>query len=341
MNEQALREIAGELGLDVLGRNSGNWLVARCPFAPLGYHSKGYDGNPSFNIKINHSGVSGFNCFTCGQSGTMGGLVDRLAHLTGDDYGNLAHRSRLKELSVSFNDFGVSFDELPPEPLDSALFAGIYPFAWEDPDALNYIQSRGIPMSAAIEAGALFDPEGRRIIFPVKDYDGNLYGYTGRSIIPDEERRLAKIKDYHGLKKKWHLLGEELIRSNEEIRPGLPLVVVEGLFAYLSLIARGARDFCNPVATMGAHMSDQQRDRIAYHGRPVVMLYDDDVAGDVGLYGKQNDEGEHNGQGALSVLSPHVPTHLGLYPPGVHDPDTLTTEQIRHIVEKDKLLFPF
>ena len=343
MTEANLRSILIELGVEITHRNGSDWLVCRCPFAALGFHSRGYDSKPSFNAKINPTGVSGFNCFTCEQTGTIGGLVDKIAYHSGRDFGNLSTRARLKELQVEFGDFGASFDDLPPEPLDDAVMAGAYPFAWEEERARSYYQSRGITDESAQIMGLLYHPEELRLLFPVRDQDQRLYGFTGRSVIPDDERtRAVKVKDYFGLSKRWHLLGEELIKINDMQRGKLPIIVVEGLFAYAHLVSIGARAYCNPVATMGAYTSDHQRDRLAFHGRPIHYLYDDDLAGDVGLFGKQNPDGQHSGKGALSLVAKVAPTHLALYPPGHSgDPDDLTLEQLKRIISTDSQLFTF
>jgi hypothetical protein len=190
--------------------------------------------------------------------------------------------------------------------------------------------------------GLLYDPDGMRVMFPVYDYDRQLFGFSGRSVLPDDERRMTKVKDYAGLKKTWHILGEELVHDSDlerraESKPRRPLLIVEGLFAYAHLISIGARRWINVVATLGSFVSRHQKDALVALDRPLYFLYDDDLAGDIGLYGRINqDSGQHEGGGALDLLKTHVPVHVCRYPerfaPGEGDPDRLTLDDLYWII---------
>lgn len=345
MVEGALLEVLNELGIEVITRNGSGWFVAKCPFAALGFHEGGRDNNPSFFVKPNAHGMSGFNCFTCKQHGTVSALVTKLEHHSGDSYGNLATRVNLKEMQVDFGKFGEWEDEdKPPEILSEGMYAGVYPFAWESDRAIEYLASRGVDKMAAMEMGLLYDDEGLRILFPVRNYAGGLYGFSGRSIIPDDQRRNAKVKDYAGLKKIWTILGEDLVRKSDVLRDTAgkkrrPILVVEGLFAYAHMVAIGAREWINPVATLGSRLSLHQRDKLIAMDRPVYFLYDDDMAGDIGLYGDFDPETkQHRMDGALARLCKHTPTLVCYYPdrfaPGEGDPDKLTKDDLYWILRE-------
>lgn len=188
----------------------------------------------------------------------------------------------------------------------------------------------------------LYDPDEMRILFPVFDFRKELYGFSGRSILSDKEiddlnnrgryrTEYRKIRDYTGLPKEKLLLGEHLID------PKKPLWIVEGLFAFAHMIEIGMQVIANPIATLGSRMSSYQKDLIVDYNVPAYLAYDNDAAGEIGIYGPAvtNEEGEivHEGGGALDLLSPHVPTFIPLYPEGVNDPDGLTLDQVREMIE--------
>lgn len=352
MREHHLREVLGELGIEVIARNGSGWLVSHCPFAPLGFHRSGRDREPSFFTHPNNSGPSGFNCFTCKQKGTIPELIQQLSHNGGDmtfmQAAALANRARVKEMQVEFNAFGEwTQGEEPPEPLDPSLFAGVYPDAWTEVRAREYLEARGVTEEASTTMRLLYDPEGMRVMFPVYDYDYRLFGFSGRSVLPDDERRMTKVKDYAGLRKTWHLLGEQLVGDSDREREAegkkvRPILVVEGLFAFAHMVSIGARQWVNPVATLGSFLSRHQRDALVNLDRPVYFLYDDDLAGDIGLYGRLDKEGQHDGGGAIGLLKRHLPVHICNYPErfreGEGDPDKLTLDDLYWILREGSAL---
>ncbi len=168
----------------------------------------------------------------------------------------------------------------------------------------------------------------------MRDFKGDLLGFSGRSIIPDERRRenVPKVRDYAGLKKDRVILGENLIRPH---LMDLPLLVVEGLMAMAHVVSIGARELADPVATLGSHLSKAQRDILTAYDKPVVMLYDNDSAGTDGLFGIWNKhDGCHEGGGAIDLLKPHVPVGIARYPKGITDPDHLTPDHLRAILTR-------
>lgn len=280
------------------------------------------------------------NCFTCHQTGSLPQLVTKVLAEQDLPYFNASHRARLLELDVEFSPFGEMADlEEAPEPLDDAVYGSLYPAVTSDAAAMAYLAKRRISDDTIAALDLRVDPEGQRIVFPVRDYQDRLFGFTGRSILEDEERGgLAKIKDYAGLQKRWQILGEDLAgridaQRQAEGRPVAPLLVVEGLFALAHLVTLGACDWVCPVATMGSFLSNQQRDILAGMDRPVYFLYDGNQAGQIGLYGKWNARTrEFMGGGALDRLKEHVPVYACEYPPhvapGTGDPDHLTRDDL-------------
>jgi hypothetical protein len=324
MIEGELLRILRELGVHVKGINSKGWVVASCPFAEF-LHDRGTDRDPSFNVKVNPSGLSGFWCFTCKQNGKVSTLARKLGRYREEDYNDIAIEADFAEAVEDWVPYdGTShFDDGEATPVEPAVFDGMFQRIGDAPRAKAYLRGRGIGPSTSKRLGLAYDAEERRIVFPVKDVDGNLYGYTGRSILPNP---VAKVKDYAGLRKDRLLLGEHLFRT------GKPVLVVEGLFALARVVEVGGMELCNPVATMGSHMGAHQADRILDLGEDVFILYDNDEAGRAGVYGRADKAGE--ARGAVHLLASEVALHVCDYPEGLDDVDDITFDQLEWMLSQ-------
>ena len=106
---------------------------------------------------------------------------------------------------------------------------------------------------------------------------------------------------------------------------------------YLSLLQNNAESYANVVASFGSYLSKTQRDILVSHGLPVIILYDLDLAGELGVYGKIVN-GVKVVEGAYDQLKKHLPTAVALYPDGVDDVDDLVEDDIRQTVEEANYL---
>ena len=335
MNEAPLRELLGELNVEIIQTNANGWLLARCPFAEW-LHNRGADQNPDFYVRVEPTGISGFHCFACKTHGRMSTLVRKLEYYRQEKYRGLAVKADLMETPDEFPPYEHdSAIQVEPDPLNKAAYLGMYPLAWEDEWSRKYLAGRGVGKATAELLGLVYDDDECRILFPVLNHKSDLFGFTGRTILEKHQfpfPRYPKVRDYAGLPKERLILGEQLIEK------GKPLLLVEGLFALAHMIEIGAREFCNPVATMGSNMSKYQRDILISYNAPIHLLYDNDEAGELGLFGPMNAEGERMGGGAWDKVHEHVPTFLPLYPEGINDPDNLTTEMLQEMLFSDDSL---
>jgi hypothetical protein len=334
MTEYDLRRLLLKLDIEVTDKNPSGWLLARCPFAEF-LHAKGTDRKPSFYVRANADGPSGFHCFTCKQHGGVRALVNQLGYYRDADYNHLALQATLLEVPERFADYEASdtdiLDSLP-EPINELVYLSMYPSAVEFADALIYLASRGIGESTAEKLRLRYDPEAKRILFPVYDSAKLLYGFTGRSIVPDDLRdpKVPKIKNYTGLKKEYRLLGEQFIDNDK------PILVVEGLFALAHLIEIGVCNFCNPLALMGSSLSNAQTDLLIGYDRPVYLCFDDDAAGSQGLFGSwDKTRGVYLGGGAVDKLKQHLPTMVCLYPERTNEIDELTFDEVSRMLTEN------
>jgi DNA primase len=159
-------------------------------------------------------------------------------------------------------------------------------------------------------------------LFPVRDFEGRLYGYTGRGI---GDSVVPKVRDYAGLQKRHLILGENRWRRETE----RPTLIVEGLFGLAHLIEIGAEEHFNVGALMGSLMTPKKAERIVNASGPIYLLFDNDEAGYVGMYGPRFIGGEHDeSRSAIHMLRHQRPLHVCPWPEGKDDPDQLTIEEV-------------
>jgi hypothetical protein len=315
--EQIMAGLA-KMGLDSHPTSNG-WVESACPFAPW-RHKAGEDRRPSFGVAVRDDGRSGYKCHSCGSHGLFQTLPLAVSKAGGWIEGD---HLRMVDMSESFKEAEAGAIELDcvfdaePEPLLKEAYSGIWPAASAVDVAMAYLRKRGIFEECANALGLLYDDEQCRIIFQVWDREGNLWGFTGRSIIPGER---IKVRDYHGLPKSRCILG------SDRWEPGKPVLIVEGLFGFAHLVEIGAERFCNVGATMGAAMSRHQAAAILRFGHAAILLYDPDEAGDKGLFGEN---------GAVKMLEGNIPVRCPEWPEGKIDPDQLTLEEVQAMVEGD------
>lgn len=334
MTEDKVREVLERLGVEAGETNASGWVACKCPYAEHGYHASGKDDRPSFFVYVDNSGVSGYNCFTCHQTGTLSQLVRKLSRLRGESMTELAIDAELYDTPDEWGDYEQvrRFEEATPIE-DGDLFLESYSPAWDEKRSRDYLLGRRVSQHTSEVLGLRYDEEAKRIIFPVLDYQNRLYGLTGRSIIPDAR---MKVKDYLGLKKEQLLLGEHLhgLTNWSKSGGGRKCLVVEGLFALAHFVELGLHERgITPIATMGAHMSQFQADGISDLWEEALLLYDDDLAGDVALYGRRDENGRHLGGGAVDLLNASSVNNTVLfYPERTGDPDDITEAELDNML---------
>lgn len=331
MDEKAIRKHLFSLGVGPLIKQR-DWINAPCPLAPW-RHRSGRDRKPSFGVKITKGGQSHFFCFTCKATGRMHDLAADLGRLRGEDYSDVMQQSFRDDI-ISISDYeDVTDREEKPEPLDPEIYGDLYDPVMMHREAMEYLEDRGISANTARTLGLMYDEEDQRIIFPVKDRKGRLYGFSGRTILEEEDypgQYYPKVKDYMGLPKKFLLLGEERVQR------GKPVFVVEGLFAYATLIEIGIEDVACCVALLGSTMTQYKAERLQRINEDTYLLTDPDEAGDICLWGKI-ENGEHQGDGAIDRLVDHVPLYVPEFPDGVNDVDDFEFDDLIHILDNTHL----
>lgn len=329
MDEKSLRSFLNRLGIRPGRTNSHGWIPFSCPLATF-THQNGKDSRASAAARVAPEGISSFVCKGCHAHGRVAKLINLLATYRADD----SIRPMMLEadradaqaaITAGFGEFDRTIEMETIEPLEEAAYAGIYPSATTDREASAYLHHRDVEAWCADSIGLLWDDRQRRILFPVRDRNNALYGFSGRAIDADTQ---PKIRDYFGLPKRHLILGEH---TWEE---GLPLIVIEGLFGYAHLMQEVGINAAevNIGALLGSAMTPEKAARIIALDEPTYLLLDPDQGGDIGLFGTITPEGGRERNGAIEQLMGHIPLFVPDWPEGVDDPDQLTREQVQRIL---------
>jgi DNA primase catalytic core len=126
--------------------------------------------------------------------------------------------------------------------------------------------------------GRLFDALRDRIVFPIKEADGRVVGFTGRAVSPDEDIRYMLTSNTPIYQKSEVLFG--LDQAKDEIAKTGEMIVVEGQFDVLAMHAAGIK---NAVAASGTTFKDshvQLFEGIAGDKKKsIIFSFDPDFAG--------------------------------------------------------------
>jgi hypothetical protein len=335
VDEPTLRQVLTRLGVKAVKKQRSGSLDFSCPLARW-THSHGTDRSGSAGAKINDHGPSAWVCHACKHHGRVASLVTTLGRFRGKPDPELTRFAELGEIMPMMAGFGAfeQHMEPDPEPPVEAQFDGLWDAVATVPEAFAYVAARGLGARTCETLNLLWDETQRRVLFPVRDRQGILWGFTGRSIDPEPTQTTArgevvpapKIRDYVGLPKRRLILGAERWRQ------GLPVLIVEGLFGYAHLVEIGAESTWNLGAILGSVMTPEKADILKNFDEPVYLMLDNDDAGDVGLFGPVDHDGtRRTGDGAVAQLVGYLPTYVPEWPEGKDDPDQLTVEDLERI----------
>lgn len=324
--------------------SEGTWLDGPCPLAPWTHRTR-QDRNPSFGVLAAENKPSAFICHACKHHGRLSRLFHLLSWFSGDHarYKDLVDRANQAERHGTLADFEHSrgerigdLPEPPPDPLDEAVARGIYEPAIDVPAARQYLMRRGFSPETIEALNILADPEEGWIVHEVRGRQGELYGWTRRTWLPDGK---PKVKD-NDLPKRHLILGAETWTS------GKPLVLVEGVFDRARLYQEFG-DRWNLGALLSSHLSPEKANIVRAFDHPTVLFLDNDEAGMAGLFGPLDKlTGKRQvAKGALGQLQEHVNPLWYIDYSGAEgvedaDPDSLSGEQLRRVIRRAKRWHP-
>lgn len=135
----------------------------------------------------------------------------------------------------------------------------------------NHILKAGL--ASRFEDGEPRDLFNGRLMFPIRDGNGVLVGFGGRSLDGSEPKYLNSPRTE--LFDKSHLL-YAMHKARDAIKQTGEGVIVEG---YMDVIAAHQHGFNNVVASMGTALTEQQVILLRNTGRQFVLALDPDTAG--------------------------------------------------------------
>lgn len=189
---------------------------------------------------------------------------------------------------------------------------------------LEFCKENGIQIEKLVEIGLVSDHKnGRfsdkfagRLIFPIRDIKGNVVGFGGRVIYPDQSPKYLNSPESQIYQKGKVLYG--LFNNLEYIKEKSSVVVVEGYMDLISLWQTGVR---NTVATLGTALTADHGRLIVKYAKDVYLMFDSDEAGKKASL-----------QAAKIIISQGVIPKLVVYE-GYKDPDELSKAGLKAVTE--------
>ncbi|MGK8593414.1 DNA primase [Staphylococcus aureus] len=146
----------------------------------------------------------------------------------------------------------------------------------------DFLQKKGYDIELAYEAGLLsrneenfsyYDRFRNRIMFPLKNAQGRIVGYSGRTYTGQEPKYLNSPETPIFQKRK---LLYNLDKARKSIRKLDEIVLLEG---FMDIIKSDTAGLKNVVATMGTQLSDEHITFIRKLTSNITLMFDGDFAG--------------------------------------------------------------
>lgn len=339
MDRENVREVLRDVfGANLAMKDVGGWVSICCPLATW-LHDSGHDAHPSAGVSCNDDDTSIFSCFTCHTTGPFHYMLERYAEFSGEDLSDIIGELEENEFlgPRSLPTWDAKRNKMNVEvqhPLDESIFMDLYDPAWSIRAARDYLKERGISQATAEKMELLFDPrdpvdDEPRILFPVRGYDGLLYGFSGRAL---NKKAFLKVRDYHGFKKSLNVLGAHLAAKDKPDK----ILLVEGLFDVAKTIENG---YCG-CGVMHSTVTDAQAEILRDIGKPTYLFFDNP---------KIDNAGRSAVEKAGHLLQRYVPVMRVRYPDieveddagnyhTVKDPGELLKEDVEQMI-KDSRIF--
>jgi DNA primase len=158
---------------------------------------------------------------------------------------------------------------------------GAAPDEWSG--AQEYLLSKGLSRDVLVRVGIIkqgdqgnyYDRFRNRVMFPIADVTGNVVGFTGRLLVPDEKQaKYVNSPDTEFFNKSKLLYGYHLAKAS--IRKHNFSILVEGQFDAIMAHQMG---YTNTIATSGTALTDEQLTILSRSSSRLVIALDADGAG--------------------------------------------------------------
>lgn len=173
----------------------------------------------------------------------------------------------------------------------------------------DFLQKKGYDIELAYESGLLsrneenfsyYDRFRNRIMFPLKNAQGRIVGYSGRTYTGQEPKYLNSPETPIFQKRK---LLYNLDKARKSIRKLDEIVLLEG---FMDVIKSDTAGLKNVVATMGTQLSDEHITFIRKLTSNITLMFDGDFAGSEATL----KTGQHLLQQGLNVFVIQLPSGM-------------------------------
>lgn len=202
---------------------------------------------------------------------------------------------------------------------------------------VGYMFNRGFEPETLMDWEIGYDDKGARFTIPVRDEDGRLVGFKGRSWDPDRTPKYLALGDKPGRDARYGFPTFE----KSLVVFGLPqahatgrLIICEGELNAMALHQKG---WPYAVAIAGSSLSDTQARIIREHCDEAILFFDTtrsdgsrDEAGHRATWGWRDDKNRYH-PGAVDALEPHMRTLVT--PDHIGDPADMTVEAIQQCLD--------
>lgn len=342
-----------ELGVGRIYESSMDELLFSCPFDG---HSHG-DERPSAYMNTGAKVAAKNTVWKCHGCGRAGNAISFVAEFSG-----ISRQRATRELRERFapgwhkprgGSMRAEFElrKTRAKELEEERYPEIPILAWEEYERFEvdwpsfedeegadaqYMYGRGFSTSDLEFWRIGFDPDSDRITIPVCTPEGALVGVKGRAwsksvkmkyiILGDTE----KTKRRHGVVYGFEpYLKSQVVFGIDKWGEQRTYVWDEGEINVMSWWKMKVPAF----ATGSAHMSDAQVRIIREHADEVVIFVDPDTAGDTGIWGYEDKDGEYH-PGAVEKLSPFVRVRIA----APHEQDANDLLVARRVIHARKLI---
>lgn len=284
--------------VDVVGsyielKRAGSSFKAPCPF-----HD---EKSPSFTVNPSRQK---YHCFGCGAGGDSINFVMEYEKLSYPEaieklaasvnftlhYTDNAQQKKRSTLLETLNDWYQKLLEQNKTAQEYLHERGIYAssierfgigYAPTSPETLRFLDQRRLPISEALEQGAIGKgDDGRlfarfieRITFPIHSTSGAIVGFGGRTITGHQAKYVnssqSAIFNKSRLLYAYHLARDTIYRRRE-------IIVTEG---YLDVVMLHQAGFTHAVATLGTALTNEHLPLLRKGEPKIFVAYDGDKAG--------------------------------------------------------------
>ncbi len=284
-------------------QKQGKNFVAICPF-----HS---DTSPSLNISKDKQI---FKCFSCGAGGNVISFLQRYKNITFlETLKELAQRANIDSSEITivkkiinYSDEVLKIFEINEEILNFFKYniqneledikdylkkraldqkqIDIFDIGYVNKVSpiVTFLQKKGFSDSDIIKAGlATLKDDGKvrsfffnRLMFPIRDYENNIVGFSGRIIFGEGGPKYLNSPETKAFKKSEILFNINKLKNN--ISSSKEVYIVEG---HMDVVTLSKIGIVNVVALMGTSISEKNIRKLSTITKKIILLLDNDSPG--------------------------------------------------------------